>query len=76
MLKGINSLLTPDVLYALCAMGHGDEVVLVDAHYPTDTAARSSVFGSCYEWTALIYRRRSERSCRFLFSTPSLRIRL
>lgn len=45
MLKGINSLLTPDVLYALCAMGHGDEVVLVDAHYPADTAARSSVFG-------------------------------
>ena len=45
MLKGINSLLTPDVLYALCAMGHGDEVVLVDAHYPADTAARSSIFG-------------------------------
>ena len=45
MLKGINWLLTPDVLYALCAMGHGDEVVLVDAHYPADTAARSSVFG-------------------------------
>ena len=45
MLKGINPLLTPDVLYALCAMGHGDEVVIVDAHYPADAAARSSVFG-------------------------------
>jgi L-fucose mutarotase len=45
MLKGINSLLSPDVLYALCAMGHGDEVVLVDAHYPADTAARCTVFG-------------------------------
>jgi L-fucose mutarotase len=45
MLKGINALLTPDVLYALCAMGHGDEVVIVDAHYPADAAARSSVFG-------------------------------
>jgi L-fucose mutarotase len=45
MLKGINPLLTPDVLYALCAMGHGDEVVIVDAHYPADVAARSSVYG-------------------------------
>jgi len=45
MLKGLNPLLTLDVLYALCAMGHGDEVVIVDAHYPADVAARSSVYG-------------------------------
>jgi L-fucose mutarotase len=45
MLKGLSPLLTPDVLYALCAMGHGDEVAIVDAHYPTDVAARSSVYG-------------------------------
>jgi L-fucose mutarotase len=45
MLKGLNPLLTPDILYALCAMGHGDEVVIVDAHYPADVAARSSVYG-------------------------------
>jgi L-fucose mutarotase len=45
MLKGLNPLLTPDVLYALCAMGHGDEAVIVDAHYPADVAARSSVYG-------------------------------
>src|SRR5271169_2132209 len=45
MLKGLNPLLNPDVLYALCAMGHGDEVVIVDAHYPADVAARSSVYG-------------------------------
>lgn len=45
MLKGLSPLLTPDVLYALCAMGHGDEVVIVDAHYPADVAARSSVYG-------------------------------
>ena len=45
MLKGLNPLLTPDVLYALCAMGHGDEVVIVDANYPADAAARSSVYG-------------------------------
>jgi L-fucose mutarotase len=45
MLKGLNPLLTPDILYALCSMGHGDEVVIVDAHYPADAAARSSVYG-------------------------------
>ena len=45
MLKGLNPLLNPDVLYALCAMGHGDEVVIVDAHYPADAAARSTVYG-------------------------------
>ena len=45
MLKGLNPLLTPDILHALCAMGHGDEIAIVDAHYPADAAARSSVYG-------------------------------
>src|SRR5258708_5273471 len=45
MLKGLTPLLTPDVLYELCAMGHGDEVVIVDAHCPADGAARSSAYG-------------------------------
>ena len=45
MLTGLNLLLTPDFLYALCTMGHGDEVAIVDAHYPADVAARSSVYG-------------------------------
>jgi L-fucose mutarotase len=30
MLKGLDPLLTPDILYALCAMGQGDEVVIVE----------------------------------------------
>jgi L-fucose mutarotase len=45
MFKGLNPLLAPDALYALCATGHGDEVVIVDAHYPADLSARSSVYG-------------------------------
>ena len=28
MLKGISPILSPDLLAGLCAMGHGDEVVL------------------------------------------------
>jgi L-fucose mutarotase len=42
MLKGIDPVLTPDVLHALCSMGHGDEIAVVDAHYPAETAGRST----------------------------------
>lgn len=34
MLKGISPLIGPDLLWTLCAMGHGDEIVLADAHFP------------------------------------------
>jgi L-fucose mutarotase len=34
VLKGIDPLLGPDPLYALAAMGHGDEVVVADANFP------------------------------------------
>ena len=37
MLKGISPLLSPDLLSTLCAMGHGDEIVLADAHFPGET---------------------------------------
>lgn len=34
MLKGIDPLLTGDLLRALRAMGHGDEIAIVDANFP------------------------------------------
>src|SRR5512132_732310 len=34
VLKNINSLLTPELLATLRAMGHGDELAIVDANYP------------------------------------------
>lgn len=34
MLKGISPLLSPDLLAVLAAMGHGEEIVLADAHFP------------------------------------------
>lgn len=34
MLKGLDPLLTADLLHALCAMGHGDTVAIVDANFP------------------------------------------
>jgi L-fucose mutarotase len=34
MLKGISSLISPELLRVLASMGHGDEIVLADAHFP------------------------------------------
>ena len=34
MLKHVPALLTPDALHALASMGHGDELAIVDAHFP------------------------------------------
>ena len=38
MLKSIDPLLGPDLLYVLRAMGHGDELAIVDANYPAYSA--------------------------------------
>ena len=37
MLRGISPLLSPELLSALYRMGHGDEIVLADAHFPGET---------------------------------------
>lgn len=37
MLKGISPLLSPELLALLFRMGHGDELVLADAHFPGET---------------------------------------
>ncbi|MGV8939704.1 MAG: RbsD/FucU family protein [Allorhizobium sp.] len=34
MLKGINPLLSPELLATLRSMGHGDEIAIVDGNYP------------------------------------------
>lgn len=40
MLIGISPVLGPDLLHALRAMGHGDEIALVDGNYPAASHAR------------------------------------
>ena len=37
MLKGISPLISPELLKVLCEMGHGDEIVLADANFPSET---------------------------------------
>ncbi len=37
MLKGISPLVSPELLAVLARMGHGDEIILADAHFPGET---------------------------------------
>jgi len=37
MLIGISPLISPELLVVLYRMGHGDEIVLADAHFPGET---------------------------------------
>ena len=37
MLKGISPLISPELLATLATMGHSDEIILADAHFPADS---------------------------------------
>ena len=43
MLKGINPIISPALLKLLAEMGHGDEIVLADAHFPGHTFCPKNV---------------------------------
>ena len=43
MLKGISPLLSPQLLEVMARMGHGDELVLADAHFPGESIGKRVV---------------------------------
>ena len=43
MLIGISPLISPELLAILHRMGHGDEIVLADAHFPGETYGQSVI---------------------------------
>jgi L-fucose mutarotase len=43
MLKGIPSILSPELLKILMEMGHGDEIVIVDGNFPAASTAQHLV---------------------------------
>ena len=43
MLKGISSLISPQLLEVMARMGHGDELVLADAHFPGESIGKRIV---------------------------------
>jgi L-fucose mutarotase len=45
MLKSIDPILNADVLFALRAMGHGDDLVIADTNFPSDSIARQTALG-------------------------------
>ena len=54
MLRGIDPLLTPDLLHALAAMGHGDRIAIVDANYPAHAHARRVITLAGVDATAVL----------------------
>lgn len=45
MLKGIDPILNADVLFALRAMGHGDDLIIADTNFPSHSIARQTRLG-------------------------------
>ena len=43
MLKGIPSILSPELLCALDQMGHGDELVIADGNFPCHSVGKNSI---------------------------------
>ncbi|MBV9674256.1 MAG: ribose ABC transporter [Verrucomicrobia bacterium] len=43
MLKNLSPLHTPELLHTLASMGHGDDIAIVDAHFPADSMAQRLV---------------------------------
>ena len=43
MLKNIPSILSPELLKALCEMGHGDELVIADGNFPSHSVGKNAV---------------------------------
>lgn len=50
MLLGIDPRLTPDTLYALASMGHGDSLTIVDANFPAHAAGLKTPWGQCLDF--------------------------
>lgn len=47
MLKGIPSILSPELLKVLCEMGHGDRIVIGDGNFPAETIGKNSIVIRC-----------------------------
>ena len=43
MLKGIPSIISPDLLKILMEMGHGDEIVLGDGNFPAQSMGKHAI---------------------------------
>lgn len=51
MLKGIDPRVPPALLDCLMRMGHGDEIVIADANFPSESIAASTLWGEAIQMT-------------------------
>lgn len=54
MLKGIPKALTPELLKLLAEMGHGDTLVVADAHFPAESIGKRVIQLPCISATDMI----------------------
>lgn len=54
MLRGIDPILSPDLLHILRAMGHGDHIVIADANFPASSIATRLVRADGSDATQLL----------------------
>lgn len=54
MLKGVPGVISPELLKILSEMGHGDEIVLADANFPSASIARNLVRADGIELAELL----------------------
>ena len=64
MLKGIDPLLSADLLHLLASMGHGDDLALVDANHPAAAVAAATTSGRLIRLPGV----RMERAARTILS--------
>jgi len=43
MLKGISKILSPELIYTLAKMGHGDEIVISDGNFPGESIGKDNI---------------------------------
>ena len=54
MLKNIPAIISPDLLFNMMKMGHGDELVLADGDFPVETFSKRVVYAYGHEIPALL----------------------
>ena len=47
MLKGIPSILSPELLKVLCEMGHSDRIVIGDCNFPAESMGKDAIVIRC-----------------------------
>ena len=54
MLKNIPKLISPELLKILCEMGHGDEIVIADANFPSENYGKRVIRADGISGTAML----------------------